>query len=573
MHRMDKSKFLFDHIYKAGGTSIEKAFVEWIGKENMSPGLVCPASDAIRQYQEKKLVSGHFSFSPSFQFGADRYVFTMLRHPIDRIISHYYFARNDVGLRAGDVSVELTKSMSLSEYVHSEIPEIRNHLVNFQARHFAPIAWNGTEDLTDAKTLELAKQALEHYDLVGVFDEFEDFLVVLSLQVGWRPLEKIPHANSTSRRPKLQEIQPEVLSRLAEINSLDIALYQHATKLFHKKRLELMRRCILAPATVGNELVGLPSVDACCDISKSLLIPTKLTEYGDRRIELLQAYIVGDISLGAQVLSGEVVRLRIEFRAHHLIDNLIVGIAITDRDGRKVYGANLKSFGQCIDIESTGDYYAEFRFRCDLGFGFYKVDAALHPADDLSGKVYHWREGIADFSVEGNIGYYFEGGFKLYPTLECDRLEDSPEARLVVRDLNEYWPRLQSIAIHSPPLQEFNASIGVVEKLERMKVNEVIVLELEICNTSSQAWTTIGLRSVSVSYHWLDQTGEMFIFDGERTKLPRDIQAGQKFRLWTTVKAPSMLGCFTLVLSLVQDYVAWFDEMGCPTTTIQVRIE
>jgi hypothetical protein len=132
---------------------------------------------------------------------------------------------------------------------------------------------------------------------------------------------------------------------------------------------------------------------------------------------------------------------------------------------------------------------------------------------------------------------------------------------------------LQSVAIHSPPLQEFNASIGLLERFERLKVNEVIVLELEICNISSQAWTTMGSRAVTVSYHWLDQTGEMFVFDGERTKLPRDIQAGEKFRLWATVKAPSIVGCFTLVLTLVQDYVAWFDEMGCPTTTIPVRIE
>ncbi|WP_040590498.1 Wzt carbohydrate-binding domain-containing protein [Methylobacter marinus] len=567
-----KKKFFFDHIYKAGGSSIERAFLEWLGEAQMSPGLVEPATDALMRYADKILVTGHFSFSPNQWFDPERYALTMLRHPVDRIVSHYYFAKRDVGLRGGDVSVELAKSLSFEEYVHNDVPEIRNHLENFQVRHYFPLVWDGSKDLSQDEQFELAKQALHRYDLVGVFEEFEDFLIVLAIEAGWLPLEQIPRVNVTSKRPRLVDVDSNILRHLEELNQLDIALYEHALGLFQSKRSEVLMRCgVTLSDRTFNEIAHtrneLPHYSPSPCVTKP-----KPADYGNRQVELLQANLRGEISLGAEVLSGEMVCLRVDFRVHQPAENVALGIVISDHDGRKIFGTNSKALGKIIQISEIGDYYGEFRFRCDVGYGRYRVAAALHPADDLTGKMYHWRDEITYFSVEGNMGYFWEGVANLYPTLQCGSLVALSRQSLSLLDASENWPRTQSLAIHTQPLTDFSATIHLLGKIEQMEPNEILALEVEVCNNSTQTWGATGLRAVRVSYHWLDNFGQILVFDGERTQLSHSVQSNERMRLWATVKAPSIPGNYVLALTLVQENVAWFDQMGCAAQTVHICV-
>jgi hypothetical protein len=572
-----KRKFFFDHIYKAGGSSVELVFTHWLGKNNVTQGLVEPATSALLRYSDKSLVTGHFYFSPDQWFDPTRYALTMLRHPVDRIVSHYYFVRTDRGLRGGDIAVALAKELSFEDYVFSDVPEVRNQLENFQTRHYFPLAWDGSTDPSEIDQLEMAKQALLRYDLVGVFHEFEDFLNVLVCDIGLPPPEVIPRVNVTSKRPKVADLDPKLLMRLEKLNVLDIKLYEFAVDLFQRKRREVLRQCAVKlsserAAWPANEKV-LAGGSLSTDSPSPSVAKREPAEYGNRQIELLWATLKGRISLGADVFSGEVVCLTVAFRAHQPAEKVIIGFRITDSTGSTIFGINSKGLGQFISIRDCGDYFVDFLFRCDLGPGQYVVSAVLHPADDLTCRMYHWRDEITYFNVIGNDGYHWEGVTKLYPTLSCGSLLESSLPGLELCDAGEGWPRIQRIAVHTPALSVFSAFIRVLSEVSHLKQNEIVAIEVEVRNTSEQTWGSTGLRPVCISYHWFDEVGQMEVFDGERTPLPRDIYPNEIFRLWMTVKTVSKTGKFRLVITLVQEYVAWFDEQGCPPLEMVINIE
>jgi hypothetical protein len=567
-------KFFFDHIYKAGGSSVENAFLQWLDPADVTPVLTETATSALQNHADKRLITGHFHLLPGQWLDHDRYALTMLRHPVDRIISHYYFAKADVGPRGGDVDVELTRQFSFEEYVHSDAPEVRIHLDNHQVTHFFPLVWDGLTDLSPSERLELAKQGLRHYDLVGVFEEFEDFLTILAIDAGWRPLERIPRVNVTRKRPRLADVDGSVVKHLEDLNQLDIALYEYARRLFQSKRRQVLRRCATAffgqksyeTAPSGSELLP--------DLSGPSVASPKPPDYAPRPVELLQASLGGAASIGPnEVPTGDVVCLRVDFRAHQPVEKLVLLIAITDAEGHKVFGTHSRALGKTIRICEPGDYYGEFRFRCDLAAGRYRVAAAIRLADDLFGMQSHSRDAIAHFTVLGNMGYFWEGLVKLYPSLQCGAAAASAQQNVSLVDVDEDWPRTQRIAVHTQPLTDFNATIRLLGEIERMKPNEVVAVELEICNSGTQSWGSIGLRPVCVSYHWLDDSGQLSVFDGERTRLPHDIQPNGTVRLWATVKTPPTPGNYALLLTLVQEYVAWFDQTGCLPQTVHIRVE
>ena len=245
---MTYNKFFFDHIYKAGGTTLERIFQKILGHEKVTPGLVEKAKNAIKNYRHYAMITGHFWFMPNEKMDFDRYYLTMLpmlRHPIDRILSHYFFAKYDVSARGSNLAVELAKTMPLDEYVFNDHPQISEIIENFQTRHYLQMEWNGSDQLTADNQLKFAKKTLLlHYNLVGVFHQLPEFVDILCYECGWPPVEEIPRVNVTSKRQKLSEVDPKIIRRLEELNQLDIALYEYATQLFNEKKRQILHECI-----------------------------------------------------------------------------------------------------------------------------------------------------------------------------------------------------------------------------------------------------------------------------------------------------------------------------------------
>src|SRR5690606_32318547 len=77
--------------------------------------------------------------------------------------------------------------------------------------------------------LEQAKEALEDLDLFGLQHRLDEFCEVLSRRYG---LDTGAPIRSNTTEPR--EVDRSLIERIAEDNALDIALYDHACRLYEE---------------------------------------------------------------------------------------------------------------------------------------------------------------------------------------------------------------------------------------------------------------------------------------------------------------------------------------------------
>ncbi|SDY85793.1 sulfotransferase family 2 domain-containing protein [Nitrosomonas sp. Nm33] len=143
-------KIIFLHIPKTAGQSIHAALVNTFGKE-----AVCPArvNDQLRQFSISELnryqvFSGHLDWSLLDCIKGPKYVFTVLREPMDRILSFYFYTRNqgenlsvEERVKPERQGIKAAFELNPREYFLGGPPHLRNfiddHYDNFYSYYFA----------------------------------------------------------------------------------------------------------------------------------------------------------------------------------------------------------------------------------------------------------------------------------------------------------------------------------------------------------------------------------------------------------------------------------------------------
>lgn len=195
-----------------------------------------------------RAVSGHFDLSLVARVLPDdaRFV-TLLRDPVERAVSHYYYYRR---LETSEIHALAMRS-TLSEWVSSRgLTEMDNG----QVRRLA-----GATNLPCGKVtrelLESAKQNLSRFAVVGLTERFDEFQILLHRTFNW-PLYRYPSKNVGSERARRHELDAETIATIERCNGYDMELYHFAEQLFLKSasrydmaaELELLRE---APAYIS----------------------------------------------------------------------------------------------------------------------------------------------------------------------------------------------------------------------------------------------------------------------------------------------------------------------------------
>src|ERR1700687_2704505 len=123
-----KSRLVFDHIPKTAGTSVTAALSLAFGEEEQPSVTIGPHRHAIAAAGTKRMVAGHLWFAPGEPLAEDWFYCTVLRDPLDRFVSQYWFHR-EVGFRAAkenpadvsllDPSVRAAMKYSLHDFLGS----------------------------------------------------------------------------------------------------------------------------------------------------------------------------------------------------------------------------------------------------------------------------------------------------------------------------------------------------------------------------------------------------------------------------------------------------------------------
>jgi hypothetical protein len=85
-----------------------------------------------------------------------------------------------------------------------------------------------------------------------------------------------------------------------------------------------------------------------------------------------------------------------------------------------------------------------------------------------------------------------------------------------------------------------------------------IAVPVTVRNIGDQVWPA---SEVFLSYHWF-RGDQLVVWDGERTRLPRDLRAGGRAAVSVHVATPTEPGSYVLKLTLVHELVTWFEHKG-----------
>ena len=221
-------KIIFNHLPKCGGSSLnvylEKHYplrktFSIDGSHPLESVGQFKKMDIGKRYSYD-LVKGHLAHELINHAHPECLNVTVLREPVDRIISHYYFVKRKKGHYLHNV---VTKSdMGLEEYVTSGVSD---ELQNWYTSHFSGLSVeevirNPEEAVDVAVNVVLGK-----YDIVGFLDDFDKFSMDLKKQANFIFSLQSQRSNVTKGRPSMEEISTSVIEIIKETNRLDIEFY------------------------------------------------------------------------------------------------------------------------------------------------------------------------------------------------------------------------------------------------------------------------------------------------------------------------------------------------------------
>jgi Wzt C-terminal domain/Sulfotransferase family len=559
----------FCHIPKTGGTSVHKLIAQWFPKESVTENIDSENySTAIKAWSRFDVVIGHFWFRPGEALDPGRNNITILRDPIDRVLSHFFFFRQLQLTRHASVP---ERSLDLTEYVSSDLPSVRANVCNFQTRLLAPLGMPpNNPNPTENQLLEAAVRAVDLFDLVGVYPELDDAAACIASMVRVPMNGDLPRENVSVGRMSVAEIPDSVREQLERLNVLDRELYAHAERRFKHTRRRLMIACANALATVqGPSAKDGSGVSRFVDETVSLSHASPISgvpavfsrvRFGNRDIEIVRVSIEGDISLGSgALLSGENVYVTVGIRAHVPTDDLTVGLHIHDSANRMVFGTNTWALGSRIVAAAESEFSVQFTFRNEIGIGRYSVGTTLHTGRSHLECCFDWYDDSAQMNVVGVIGYHFEGMTRLSPAASVEPLAGQPP----VLGRQPTHCSIAQVGRHNPIVRHVEGRIQPCDQIDTIRAGDVISMEVELENRCDQALESLGLRPLRVCYRWLDPAGAMILEEGLRTDLGIDLRVGEVRRAWMTIATPpSFRGPAILRLVPVQENVGWFDQIG-----------
>ena len=233
---MAEETVIFVHVPRTAGTTlhwiIDRQYSRgsdyWLRRG--SPELEDLKRMSAARRAEIRMLRGHFPFGVHEHIPGPATYFTVLREPIERVVSFYYYVRRR--RQHPDHEAILADGITLQQYVESRVTLETN---NFTTRQVSGNWRSGPGPPCTEETLALAKRILaERFAVVGLTERFDETVLLLKRRFGWRNVFYQRH-NVTSARPAPASLPAEALAVLREHNQLDLDLYAFAQELFDRQ--------------------------------------------------------------------------------------------------------------------------------------------------------------------------------------------------------------------------------------------------------------------------------------------------------------------------------------------------
>ena len=229
------SRLIHLHVPKTAGTALRSAFEkQFVGKLRIFPEWDESKYAGINP-DDFDFYSGHIGFDTASRIGGD--IVTVLRHPVDRFISVYYFWRQlfATGVEKS-ANTQLASSYSLEDF--ARIRDQPGLIEEFQNRCTYQVAYGSSlsqrrhlrlQGLTDDQIFNTAVDNLAKFRAIGIQENMGRFSDIISDRFGVNlDIKKI---NVTRERPEIQAISVHTRRIIQDWVFMDLELYQEALRM------------------------------------------------------------------------------------------------------------------------------------------------------------------------------------------------------------------------------------------------------------------------------------------------------------------------------------------------------
>lgn len=177
------------------------------------------------------VIYGHIDYRTAIEFVPPERCVTLLRHPIDRIISYYFYHK----YMSRDPEHELAARLPFGEWIHqSRLLEVDNGML----RRLLGISDKVGFGECTPDMFEEAKTVLSRFMMVGLMSRFEESYALLAKLCGWQ-MRAYQAKNVNKRRLTAQQLSAEEVEYIKHYNEYDLALYAYAEELFTRRLADI----------------------------------------------------------------------------------------------------------------------------------------------------------------------------------------------------------------------------------------------------------------------------------------------------------------------------------------------
>ncbi len=228
------------HIPKTGGTTLRDIVNRQYSNENvLTIPTIGESKNIIEDLSQKEInkleiIQGHLEYGLHNNFDRSSKYFAIMREPVDRVLSSYYYviSQSENPQNLGSAR----KTMSIYEYINSGINPF---LINGQTQLIAGNTCSIDDPLIKSnELLNMAKDNINKtFIFTGTTEKFDESILLLKKMLNWKS-PYYSRANRTKNKPDYSKVETEIRNFIKEHNQLDIDLYNYVNRSIDKKIIE-----------------------------------------------------------------------------------------------------------------------------------------------------------------------------------------------------------------------------------------------------------------------------------------------------------------------------------------------